>query len=531
MVYELKVTLKNIDVPVWRKILVYEETTFEELHDILQVTFQWEWAHLHTFMVERSDGVKVERTEITEAESIDNFESPSLFKVEQYDESEELLDDWLIEINDKITYIYDFGDDWHHEIVLTKKIDDEDHDYYPVCIGAKNLAPGEDSRFEVISGTAKLTYRNSQEIIDEINDEFEELLEDFLLEDMIDFWPETLELAKEFHRSKPWEIMGDGDIFGVLDPISGEMMYCSILGSADEMYGLAVYEGYEGYYMLLNIVNGIAPTQFDIQQYQNSLLLSFEDREDLEKEEYDLVKAYDVSFRGRKSWPSFRSFKPGYYPWFMDNRDAQKMLFALHEALFVVEEMKKGLYLPDIVNDEELFIRIPSETKEMFEFESKIIGIEHLQKLNPVYKNEISEFDLKRASKIKKVLPMKLEFIFANINFPMTDDEHEFSEGDRPILPTMMLAIDVDEEMMIDHHLAARAPSVYDAQMVFLSLLKKLNGKPSSVVTDLKTALLISALLDDLGIKMEISADFPLTRTFINDLEEKMTNHDFSDLE
>src|SRR5690625_310066 len=311
MVYELKVTLKNVGVPVWRKILVYEETTFDELHDILQIAFQWEWSHLHTFMVEKSDGVKVERTEITQAESIDTFDGPSLFKVEQYDESEEFLDDWLIEINDKMTYIYDFGEDWHHEIVLTKKIDDEDHDYYPICIGAKNLAPEEDSRFEVISGMANLTFGNSQKTIDEINEEFAESIEDFSLENMVDFWPETLQLSKEFHRLKPWEIMRDDEVFGVLDPVSGEMLYCSILGNAEEMYGLAVYQGYEGYYMLSNIINGITPTQFDIHHYQNSLLLSFEDREDLEKEEYELVKAYDVPFRGRKSWPSFRSFKPG----------------------------------------------------------------------------------------------------------------------------------------------------------------------------------------------------------------------------
>src|SRR5690625_3823937 len=187
MVYELKVTLKNVGVPVWRKILVYEETTFDELHDILQIAFQWEWSHLHTFLIEKSDGVKVEKKEITQAESIENFDGPSLFKVEQYDESEEFLDDWLIEINDKVTYIYDFGEDWHHEIVLTKKIDEEDHDNYPICIGDKNLANEEDSHFEVISGTVNLTYGNSQKIIDEINMEFEEMIEDFHLEDMIDF--------------------------------------------------------------------------------------------------------------------------------------------------------------------------------------------------------------------------------------------------------------------------------------------------------------------------------------------------------
>src|SRR5699024_5759215 len=147
----------------------------------------------------------------------------------------------------------------------------------------------------------------SRKIINEINDEFSELMDDLYFEKMMDPWPETMLLTKLYQDAKPWEMMGDGDIFGVLDPISGDMMYCSVLGHADEMYGLAVYIGYDGVHMLSNLLDGHTPTDFDIQQYQHSLLLSFEDREDLEKEEYDLVKAYDVTFRGRKSWPSFRS--------------------------------------------------------------------------------------------------------------------------------------------------------------------------------------------------------------------------------
>ncbi len=521
MVYELKVTLKNVGVPVWRKILVEEETTFAELHHILQIAFQWEAAHLHTYRVEQSNGVKAENNEITPINLIED-EGPSFIQIEQYDEDTEFLDDWFIEVNDKVTYIYDFGDDWQHEIVLTKKVKDDAELDYPICIGARNLAPEEDSRFELISGAVDLTYEHSQEIIDEINDEFEELIEDFSLENSLDFWPETLQLAKEFHRLKPWEFMGDGDIIGVLDPITGTMMYCTILGSAKEMFGLAVYVDYDGFFLLSNILKGEAPSRFDILQYQNSMLLSFEDRNDLEKEEYHLIREYDIPFRGKKSWPSFRRFRPGYSPWFMDNQDAQLMIFALSETLYVANELKKGLILPNIQEDNQILIRIPSENKDIFNFESKYVELDQLFTLEPETRNEISELDLKRISKIKNLLPYQIEYVIAYVDLPILEEN---DETDIPQLPTLTMAVDLGEGRVIEHDLSMETPEPMEAQMMFIALLQKLNGKPSSVITNYKTGIMIGPLLDDLGIDMEIVNDLPLTSKIIGDLMEDIDNN------
>jgi hypothetical protein len=36
---------------------------------------------------------------------------------------------------DKFRYVYDFGDDWRHDIVVEKVLDPEEGVKYPVCIG------------------------------------------------------------------------------------------------------------------------------------------------------------------------------------------------------------------------------------------------------------------------------------------------------------------------------------------------------------------------------------------------------------
>ena len=51
--YQLKVTLQEIQPPIWRRILVWEDATLTQLHRILQIVMGWEDYHLHQFEIGR----------------------------------------------------------------------------------------------------------------------------------------------------------------------------------------------------------------------------------------------------------------------------------------------------------------------------------------------------------------------------------------------------------------------------------------------------------------------------------------------
>jgi hypothetical protein len=53
VLYQIKVTLRDIDPPIWRRIQVWEDTTLSQLHQILQIVMGWEDCHLHEFMIGR----------------------------------------------------------------------------------------------------------------------------------------------------------------------------------------------------------------------------------------------------------------------------------------------------------------------------------------------------------------------------------------------------------------------------------------------------------------------------------------------
>ena len=49
--YQLKILLRGIKPPVWRRILVSGDTTIRVLHEILQVAMGWYNCHLHNFLI------------------------------------------------------------------------------------------------------------------------------------------------------------------------------------------------------------------------------------------------------------------------------------------------------------------------------------------------------------------------------------------------------------------------------------------------------------------------------------------------
>jgi len=55
-IYQIKVTLKYSRPPIWRRIQVAGETTFHELHDILQRVMGWDDSHLEFIIGDRTYG-------------------------------------------------------------------------------------------------------------------------------------------------------------------------------------------------------------------------------------------------------------------------------------------------------------------------------------------------------------------------------------------------------------------------------------------------------------------------------------------
>ena len=128
-VIQLTVSLKHSRPPIWRSILVGKETSFFELHHIIQIVMGWKNYHLFEFNL---DGYRVGMME----ENDFGYQGNELL-----DATKTLLIDILSLEKDSFHYNYDFGDCWLHEISLDRLIAKEEKDIYPKCINGQLNCP------------------------------------------------------------------------------------------------------------------------------------------------------------------------------------------------------------------------------------------------------------------------------------------------------------------------------------------------------------------------------------------------------
>jgi hypothetical protein len=150
----------------------------------------------------------------------------------------------------------------------------------------------------------------------------------------LEVWKELFETAVRFREAAPWEIFNDDEVFAVEDPGTKEIGYCCVLGRLGEMFALCVYRGHEGWAIHQKLQKQeIDPERDDFFAINNALMAEFTDRKELDKEDLRIIKDLGYKFRGGKAYPAFRSYLPGYAPWFLTESEAVFLEFALRCGL------------------------------------------------------------------------------------------------------------------------------------------------------------------------------------------------------
>lgn len=154
-IFQIKVTLKGIKPPVWRRLLVPSTLKLSEFHTVLQLAMGWNDMHLHQFTVGR------QHYGIPETDWPDDILNEHKYRVYNL----------LTAEDETLIYEYDFGDGWEHKIVLEKILPFETDIKLPQCLKGKRACPPED----VGGPLGYLEYLEA--IIDPLHPEHETLLE------------------------------------------------------------------------------------------------------------------------------------------------------------------------------------------------------------------------------------------------------------------------------------------------------------------------------------------------------------------
>ncbi len=133
-IFQIQIALKDFKPKIWRRILIPSDLLLTDFHKIIQTTMGWTNSHLHHFIKNRT------------FYSVKNPGDDMWGEMGEIDYKKEKIrvSDLLEKEKDKIVYEYDFGDSWHHDLVLEKILPIDMSVKYPICIAGKMNCPPED---------------------------------------------------------------------------------------------------------------------------------------------------------------------------------------------------------------------------------------------------------------------------------------------------------------------------------------------------------------------------------------------------
>jgi hypothetical protein len=284
-----------------------------------------------------------------------------------------------------------------------------------------------------------------------------------------DQWRRLYEAATLVKELSPWQWMTETDVFGVQDPETEEIGFVSVMGLLGEHYAVSLYpnpRALYGFRALEEAGPEINPEALlEIPQLQ----VSFEDRSELDNRDREVIKELGFRFRGRKEWPMFRSYRPGFLPWFLKAEEARSLAEALDQLLEVAPRFRedRSLLVPD---DERLYL----------------VRVAHQEGPTRVWEDTVMEVPPPEPVPIQiKVDPQALESLESlpqsghelEIDLFMVPAPIKGENGDRPVFPYMLLVVDAGSGMVVGTDLLEPVPSLEAMWgLVPLAVIRQLAG-------------------------------------------------------
>lgn len=127
-IFELEIVLAEVQPPVRRRVQVPGEIDLAVLHEVVQSVVGWTNSHLHEFEIAgRRYGIP----------------DPDWGDQNLVDEAKGKLFR-LVKHGDRFGYLYDFGDNWAHQVTVEKIIAAQPGVRYPRCVAGQGACPPED---------------------------------------------------------------------------------------------------------------------------------------------------------------------------------------------------------------------------------------------------------------------------------------------------------------------------------------------------------------------------------------------------
>ena len=309
-------------------------------------------------------------------------------------------------------------------------------------------------------------------------------------------WLELHEAFREYCRLTPWEWFDDSDLVTV-EMLNGEDKgYCIVLGGGEIELGLAVYRGDQGLAAFLAMMTGaVDPGSVDALNMTDAVSATLADREDLDKEDRDVIRGLGLRYRGRGRWPLFRSYEPGYFPWRLEADDAAFLTTALKAITSLALTAQQGGISLDDEDDSDLFLTISFRNGRWhgrWDFVSAP---------QPPPVADYPDLDrLERLARSARRSQTTWELGIYYLPTPLWVDKKT-----RPHLPVCAMLVESESGFVVTDLFTQSGSSDTHRQELLVKILESMPGLPADiVVNNPRLGMMVDSVTGPLGINLSI---------------------------
>lgn len=313
--------------------------------------------------------------------------------------------------------------------------------------------------------------------------------------------------------------MNEFDFFGVQDPISDNIGFVSVMGGLGEHFAIGIYPGAKGLQAFRSMQASMNDAAGRAQEFLSTaqLQLSFETKSMLERADIQQIKALGLKYSGKSGWPMFRSYRPSFYPWLLEEEEMQVMLHALEQALIVFQDLTRNPSLLSSLAADYYLIRTPIEKNEGIVWENLVkLVLPSSDSLAVV--TQIPS--LSRLQQVKNRVG-RIEMDFRLFTTPVREGSN------RPFFPHLLMAIDAEGGFVLGVEMLSPIPSHElmwgSVAEKLCSWLVKMNVVPEEVAvrSDLLQGVL-TPLAQGTGIRLVNAKSLPCLDEAMADLLKSM---------
>jgi len=330
-----------------------------------------------------------------------------------------------------------------------------------------------------------------------------------MMPDVLDRWRHLLTLAAQVKALAPWECMSETDTFALALPAPHHVGLVSVMGANGEHFAVALYLGRRAivdFWGLLTAQESEPEAVLEIDQLQ----LSWEDRNQLDRRDRQLLADLGLKPRGAHAWPMLRRYRAGYLPWFAGDDELDLLIPALEQLLVMAPRFRADPTVLTPPPGHHYLLRcppapgaLPAEWQEQF----AVFPIDEEMHLTVV----VDDARMHRAAALPR-LAMNVELdVFAATMMPI-DGRHD-GVG-QPYYPYMLMAAEPRRGIIVGFELLTALQGLEEMWPripgACADLLVKAGGRPAQIVVQRPLlAKLLAGLCEALQIELRLTRALP----------------------